>query len=218
MPQNFDFYITVSGTGVYFGEAKIALSPAATKISSFAALPQGWDYGSGGPVSRDVISLALAWNDRLHRLGFLNTNASAGTDGEVAIGAGLGDHYVEIIVEADNSVSVVYDFRRRQIFHRPRLSDVDAHQAMLEIVGQIWSASTSFTQASTTEMKIGGSELRSGTIGGLYQFSGANALQTTIQQYATISETTATSSSQEWSESLQYFGDLTPIFYQPEAA
>src|ERR1700733_1572587 len=55
------------------------------KIISFSNLPEGWDYGNGGPISDRTIITALEWNIILIVHGFSNINASPGSGGEIVV-------------------------------------------------------------------------------------------------------------------------------------
>jgi len=46
-----------------------AISKAESKIQSFADLPEGWDYGNGGPIAVEAREIALTWD------AFLNSRA-----------------------------------------------------------------------------------------------------------------------------------------------
>jgi hypothetical protein len=217
MPDSFDVYIDASSIAVYTSGGITGLSSLTeNKIMDFAQLPQGWDYGRGNPISARVIQAALTWNSRLQRLGFLNTNASPGSDGEIAVAAAVGDHRIEVIIETDGMVSVAYDFRRKQQFYRLRMQDTEVHQLVLELVGQIWNASTSFTEINMMGTQIAGSELLLGTIQDPYQSLDVTVSLVEESQFANTPENFMENSHLS-SGSPQYFGGLTPIFYNLEA-
>jgi hypothetical protein len=220
MPLMFELYADlVVGRAIYIADHYTqSLSSTAKRIMSFSRLPDGWDYGAGGPIPEHTLQLALTWENRLRRLGFLQINASPGGGGEVAIGAGLGDHYIEIIVEDDDTISVAYDFRGKQEFYYLRMIEADAHQILLELVGQIWSASTLYTQSNTSVLRTGGQGRPFGIIEDLYPLSDAIVSQQAELQYANTSETMIIDSSQLLSTSPRYFGSSIQIYYQPAAA
>jgi hypothetical protein len=128
----------------------LSAQTVASKIESFAALPVGWDYGTGGPIAFPVINSALEWNDFLVQQGPSYTDAFPGSDGEIVLAAGFGDDYIEVIVESDGrTVSVAHDFQRKQMLYRSYESQEEAKQLVRNIVGQRWNASTSFIQENT---------------------------------------------------------------------
>ena len=123
------------------------LQSVAEKIESFRDLQAGWDYGRGVPISENTIQRALAWNLILKLLRLPATDASPGSDGEVSIAVGCGDHYFEVIVEADDTISVAYDFQRKQVFYRLRKTPYEALKLIIEIAGK-----TSSTQRTIRQM------------------------------------------------------------------
>lgn len=162
-------------------------SPIEEKLNSFADLPEGWDYGSGGPIPQSRITVALAWNNFLRSRGFLETDASPGGDGEIAIGGRLGEHYVEIIIEPDNTISVAYDRNRKQIFYKLRQPPWEAQRLLLKLMDEIWSASTSFIAVNTMPRPISGSGQLSATMVGRSQSSALTALLGTGEAFASTS-------------------------------
>jgi hypothetical protein len=195
------------------GNALTSSLTAVEKIISFSQLTEGWDYGSGGPIPERTLRIALTWNERLYNLGFWDTNASPGTDGEVAIGAGWENHYIEVIIEPDDTISVAYDFANKQVFYRLRMLDADAYQTLQELAWQIWTASTSYTQANITNLLVSGREQLLGTMAVLYPSWGANvSLQWGIPSVATSGN--IMQSSPELLGSPQSSGNFQLTFYQ----
>lgn len=137
---NSKYYSDEAITLPYLADITLGMSlDTEEKINSFTALPDGWDYGSGGPLPQETANLAVLWNNflRFVSTGLLATNAGPGSDGEIAIGASLGDHYIGVIIEPDHTVSVMYDVDHTPKFYRPRLSNAAAQQAVYDAWGQI---------------------------------------------------------------------------------
>jgi hypothetical protein len=182
------------------------------KIESFANLPQGWDYGAGGPIPKKTRDAALEWNNLLKFHGFGDTDAFAGGSREIVIALTSGDHYLEVIVEPDDSVSVAYDYQRKQMFYRPKLSDLEAQLAIQEVVRRIWSASGYFT---LTSIILGNANLRGQLLGmsmaGYPSSSGPASLPPGTPPQ--IIYGTTISAFQEWSVIPRSSGDLTPPFF-----
>ena len=120
------------------------------KISSFAALARGWDYGRGGPISQDVLDCAFEWNRFFRKRGFLETDAFPGGDGEVVIAAGCGVHDIEIIIEPDEKISIAYDCGGQHKLYQPNLAPIEATWVVTNLIGQICSASGFFTPINLT--------------------------------------------------------------------
>ena len=159
------------------------------KISSFAALPRGWDYGSGGPIAQSTLETAFEWNSFLRGRGFLETDAFPGGAGEVVIAAGYGDHYLEIIVEPDGKISVAYDRNGKQELYLPNMAYAEAKWTISSIVGQIWSLSGYYIPTSSTNVQKNSldwpSEIRKKT--GASQSWGWNVLKSPEPQSALTS-------------------------------
>jgi hypothetical protein len=135
-------------------------SKTAENIISFSLLPDGWDYGEGGPIPQLTINNALAW-ERFFDLKGWDTNAGPGTDGEIAVSAKLGSSRVEVVIEPKNTLTVAYDFKGTRVSYAPRISTQEAHKRILEIV-EPWNASDSSTQRNSTENQISGLTSRLG--------------------------------------------------------
>jgi hypothetical protein len=112
---------------------------ANSMINSFGRLPRGWDFGRGGPIPEAMLAIALAWNDFLQLCGYSEIEAFPG-EGEVLLAVSDSDHYFEVIIESDHTISIAYDFQRRQVFYRPRMSQKKALETVSEIMGRKWSA------------------------------------------------------------------------------
>jgi len=120
------------------------------KISSFAALLDGWDYGRGGPISQATLDSAFEWNRFFRQRGFLQTDAFPGGDREVVITAGFGDHDIELIVEPDGKISVAYDRAGQHELYRANLAPIEATWVVTNLMGQICSASGFFIPINST--------------------------------------------------------------------
>lgn len=131
-------------------------APVEESIRSFAYLAEGWDYGLGGPIDQKTIDRALVWLKALSDRVLPATGAFPGNAGEICISFSRGPHYLEIIVEPDNTVSVAYDYERRQVFYRLHLSNAEAVESILEAEGRIWNAYISYTPGSITQKTISG--------------------------------------------------------------
>ncbi len=213
------YYLSVAGTGlnaIYDPPQSLYAESAVNKINSLALLPDGWDYGSGGPISDSVRISALEWNQFLNWSGFWSTDAFPGGDGEVVLATSFGPHYVEVIVEPDSSVSVAYDRYGKQVLYDLRLRSEKARSVIKSIVEQIWNASILSTQKNSTPRITGGQGRRLETIKGRYLLLNAIASQTPDQESVSISRV-ITSSGQELWGIHPYIGNLTQIYFRQEA-
>lgn len=142
-------HVNLTASAVYIYGGRLSLSSTEDKIDSFAYLRRGWDHGQGGPIAEKTRKIAKAWNEFLQFHEFWETDAFANGGGEILIAVRCGDHYFELIVEADHTISVAYDFKRRQVFFRSHMNVLRAQQTVLEIKGRIWSTFAYSTQTNT---------------------------------------------------------------------
>lgn len=186
------------------------------KISSFATLHNGWDYGRGGPISQVTLDAAFEWNRFLRAHGFLETDAFPGSDGEVVLAAGYGDHYLEIIIEPDGKISVAYDYQGKQELYRPNMTPPEATGVILQLVGQIWNISAYFTPISSTSALKSSSDPRFAIRSqmGAYLSSKWIVLNNLEHQSAPTSDNTSWDFEELW-EIRPYSGSLNqPYFLQ----
>lgn len=186
----------------------------AQKIDSFALLEDGWDYGSGGPMAEKNLDAARGWNTFLSAFPFSYTDAFPSGDGRVTIAAGAGDYYIEIIVESDLTISVAYDFKKKQKFYRLHMSNEGALQSILEMSGELCSASTSSIKRNSTRKKTNLPAQPLQIIVDHYQSSKPIVLSEPALQYVDIFDTTTVTCLDMSSVTPQYFGNLTPTTSQ----
>jgi hypothetical protein len=218
MQQNYSYASNELGSLVIYGMIGVptdAASPIAQKLYSFANLPIGWDYGSGGPIPIEAISRALIWEQFLRAQGFFDNDAFPGGNGEVVISATLGDHYIEVIIEPNNTTSVAYDFQRKQIFYRLNLSFSEAMQAITEAAGRIWNASDYYISVNTIRNR-GSSldqhlEIQKTT--GFSPWWDQTASILLDRASATTSGTTINSTPESWTTP-QFSGSFNPVYFR----
>jgi hypothetical protein len=185
------------------------------KIDSFATLAEGWDYGHGGPIARPTLETAVEWNAILRSLGFFETNAFPGGDGEVAVTAGYGAHHLEIIIEPDRKISIAYDQEGKQKLYLPSLSAPEAKWAVSRIAGEIWSASDYYTRISMTRVQESSQGLLSETLRqmGRYRSLGSIASSNWEPPSAPTSDNTMSDFAGLW-EIRPSSGGLNPAFFR----
>lgn len=218
MSESYDVMSWDNSGDIYLVAYKENISSAVEeKLHSFSHLEEGWDYGAGGPIPPHRIGQALAWTRYLRSRGFFQIDASPGTDGEVSVGGKLGNHYVEIILEPDDTISVAYDRNRKQIFYTVRQPFGEASRIILKLMDEIWSASTSFTAVNTMPQPISGSGRLSATMVGHSQSSALTALLGTGEAFAGTSRNFMVAGGGSSANPL-YFGALTQESSQREVA
>lgn len=207
--------------GGFSADSAITTDTAA-KILSFADFPVGWHYGEGAPIERQIIDTALDIFWRLSMLGFDETNAFPGIYGEVMVTAYRGAHYVELIAEADGSVSVLYERNDEEIYNEEHLEFSRALELLQKIseeirAGETWSTSDFYTQTilTPTPIRIASRAWLSGTQVVAYPLSSGTALITGAATFASMPDTFTPITSQG---SHLYSGNLIDRYYRQEAS
>jgi hypothetical protein len=199
----------------YIGGPTAGLRSTENKINSFANLPDGWDYGDGGSIPKHTRDTAIAWDRLLQTQGFIETDAFPGADGEIVVAVGIGEHYFEVIIEPDDTISLAYDFRRKQVSYRPNMTSMEAVQAILELTGQICGVSGYYTQINTTKNRENLHVPRFATprMTDVYRSWEWNVSTAAEDQFVPILGSFTKDTPELW-ESPPFFGSLNPIFYQ----
>lgn len=129
------------------------------KIRTFANLPLGWHYGRGNPPPATVIKDALRQLLNLLMLGYVETDAFPGVDGEIMVTAYRGGHCIQTTVETDGSFAVAHLFNGEEDFYENDFSKADANRVVWEFTTGIeqeeeeqchmssWSISNTMTLA-----------------------------------------------------------------------
>ena len=113
------------------------------KIESFAELRAGWHFGEGGPISRDRISVAKEFHNTLISLGFTTTDAFPGVNGEIMLAAYVGQRCIEIVIEADDTISLVYEESGQTLLEAGGLTADAARSHLRKIAEAIWNTHAS---------------------------------------------------------------------------
>jgi hypothetical protein len=107
------------------------------KIRSFARLPPGWHYGAGKAALQETIDLAREYLLLFAQLGFVETDAFPGVDGEIMVSAYRGGHCVEVTLELDSTFTLTHQFDGSDRYHGAGLSSVTASQTLSTISEKI---------------------------------------------------------------------------------
>jgi hypothetical protein len=204
--------VWVIGTGAAAASAEDAIL---AKINSFASLLRGWHYGSGGPIEEGVRREAIRWVQILRQNRFFDLAAFPNESGEILIAAIEGVNYIEVIIETDDTISVVYDINDKQQLYLARKTKQEAERAIRELSEKIWNTFAGFilpksTQGPTDSPVWHSSHPRME----VYLSSNAHALVVPAAAYAS---TRKSGIPPMWGHP-QYFGNLTPQFYHQHTA
>jgi hypothetical protein len=118
------------------------------KISSFQLLPIGWDYGRGVPASTSTAERARSIYNSFTQLGFVETDAFPGSDGEIMVTAYKDDYYLECLVEIDGTYTIIAEKNRSEFLESSHVQERDALSAINKAAGVIWNTSNLSNQAS----------------------------------------------------------------------
>lgn len=191
------------------------VSSTARKLAAFKNLSHGWNYGSGCPIRDNVYDCAKGLLLYINELGLSNTDAFPGSDGDVCITAYRFDHYLEVTVEVDSSISVSYEIGDNEEFFMENLSRAAAKKALLRAVGKIWGLS---------DLSIHPTMIEPGTDSIIWLLrnpltapgrlsSAPNVLRIPEEAFAPTSD----NSTQRYQESLQFFGSSRNQIYRTAA-
>lgn len=79
------------------------------KLRGFQNLPIGWNYGEGQPIEQQTIDMAVRVARLSYKLGYTSSDAFPGSMGEILIALYIGDHCVEVTLDADHVITVIHE-------------------------------------------------------------------------------------------------------------
>lgn len=215
MPFNDNIYIRNDTYLVVFLEgllqtleAPVIVNNAAVtkeKISSFKNLPSGWHYGEGIAPTHAMIDVAHDWHNRITGLGFAVTNAFPGVTGEIMISGRNGERDVEIILEADGTISFEYDKNDEAVVSIERGDAAEVDAALNRAAGELWNTSGLFINDILSPTKIVSPAWHSEITAVAHRLFYMNAFKWQVDPFADTSEPTTPT----LSESPQSFGFWT---------
>jgi hypothetical protein len=127
------------------------ISPNITelKIQGFKELESGWHYGEGISFGQAVTDDAIALIKEANHLGFYETDAFPGVNGEIMVTIYFKSHYLEFIVEPNGSVTFSHEEGNEEVSYYEGLSISDAKLKIKEY-RDIWRQFDSLTQGTIT--------------------------------------------------------------------
>jgi hypothetical protein len=120
------------------------------KIASFAKLANGWSYSEGESFSTAVIDHTITLAQRALAEGFLETDAFPGLEGELMLAVYSQGKTLELVVNADESISSCLEISETQKVRDSHLSLKQAFQKIAELKAECTS-SEHWTRIITTE-------------------------------------------------------------------
>jgi hypothetical protein len=91
------------------------------KIQSFGNFTQGWSFGEGVPFAPSILLKAMQLIKTAYALGFTETDAFPGLNGEVMGTIYLGQDYWEFTLEPDEMLTFIYEKDNKTIFYEEGL-------------------------------------------------------------------------------------------------
>ena len=79
------------------------------KILSFAQFQEGWSFGEGVAFAKSTVDKAVQLAKTAHTLGFHETDAFPGLNGEIMITVYQGNEYWEFTLEPTETITFVYE-------------------------------------------------------------------------------------------------------------
>ena len=95
----------------------VASDPTTHKLYSFAQFPHGWHFGGGAPLGL----LAVNHAQTINRVALANgwqTDAFPGVSGEIMLTVENAEHYYEIVIEANGTLTLVEEVNGEEVQRR----------------------------------------------------------------------------------------------------
>jgi hypothetical protein len=175
------------------------------KIRSFGELPQGWNYGEGGPMSEEQIEVALLLLRYAAQLGWSRTNAFPGVSDEIMLTLYKGHkYYIEITINSGSDIDLVFEKDRREEMDYEGLSVERLKRKLRLIAREVWPTSASsigdtmiMIEASSKTLPSSGRHWIMG-----FQSSSGDALTGVAGRYVNIFVNSTTSQSPKIHQSI----------------
>ena len=111
------------------------------KILSFNALKDGWHFGEGVAVKKDIIKMALALDREAYKYGYYVTDAFPGLDGEIAFTIYFGYDYFEFLIENNGLINFFHEYKNKDVSIESNISLKKALKKIDMLKGEICTLS-----------------------------------------------------------------------------
>ena len=161
-------------------------------IESFATLPEGWHYGSGGSASKTDIAIMTGLLLKAAQLGFRVFEAFPGAEGEIQLAIYDRNNFHSITIEPSAKFTVTSEKNREQVFYKENLTYYDVIDKLENFRFQLWNTSESYTLDKSQHLTVDQPILPSKIplTGLVSHASRLNAQLRKVQQFADISRST----------------------------
>ncbi len=134
------------------------------KIEKFSNLPTGWHYGKGYAANSTTVVRAKDIFNQYMQLGFSDTDAFPGKEGEIMVTGYKDKFYVECIVENNGTYSVVGEKDNDVIVESPRTDEGKAIYAITQVAKRAWNTFVSYTLDTSIQGGTNSKALHLGTL------------------------------------------------------
>ena len=117
----------------------------ASEIRALRNLERGWNYGKGGPISNDVIDIALSMDRYANMLGFEAADVVPGTHGSIGLYYYYGINTVQISIAGAKRISVYWDVCDETVDEAEDVDENLAKRWFWEKRQKIWNLSVTST-------------------------------------------------------------------------
>lgn len=193
------------------------------KVYSFLSLQEGWHYGEGTPPSISVVNKAYRLIERAS-LSLFRTDVYPGVDGEVQVSLYFRDHYLEFLIERDESVTFVHEVNGQEVDYRENQSFEDSMKLIVSHGRELWKnllerSTKSITIIASSASQVWPSRIHQAEVSPFLQ---KNVLKRQASQFVSTSENitqrtlaTRRSSGSSQNQIFHLDGDLTNSQAQP---
>lgn len=173
-------------------ERKITRYSVERKLRSFSSLPIGWRYGEGGPISSEVIEVALSLAKEAQSNLFFEMEAFPSANGAILLGVHNGAYYLEFVITNTSNISIVLEKAGQEIDDLEELTLAEAKEQIAKLRKRIWMQSGYSIRENIVTDSEGLLALPSVTPEKTQEFlsSTVNAFFSLVQQYVPTSEDT----------------------------
>lgn len=120
------------------------------KVRGFLTLEEGWNYGEGIPINPAAVARAERVLDIGSDMGLTRSDAVPGLDGEVQVVFYQEDHRVEVTLDSERRIELIYEAPNREETELTCNSVAALHDKIKELLPQIWpNSSVCFTESIT---------------------------------------------------------------------
>ncbi len=112
-------------------------------------MDEGWHFGEGIPISISIIKKAIEIDKEIFNYGFLKTEAFPGTNGEIMVTIHYFDDYFEFIIENDETVTFLHEFKNKTLYSEENMSFINALHKISMLREHVWILSELLAENNT---------------------------------------------------------------------